>query len=329
MCLITSNNIPYKATQDITAYKIFVKDTTDITGNTYLSPFRNYKYVFRNGNDLKLDITSLYTYNNPTHGRKYSIGGGVYHSLIDVDSYINYNEDKHVILKVTIPSGTEYFVSDNMNELASKSIIIHKGEISPQEAQSTDIADITQQIINDFESKSENVSIAYANDIEITIKDRKYKLLTQKANFDTKYKFYENTNAETGRRINLLNDVGLEAQKSISVAKQYYNGEVDTNTVNSYNKPVGSSFPAVDAAIQAGGYLPSSGELYEVTNYFYYINAYLANSDKMSSLLQPYTYWTSTAFDKDNLYVVNGGYLSLNNRAGKTAEHYVLPFQKA
>ena len=76
MCLITSNNIPYKATQDITAYKIFVKDTTDITGNTYLSPFRNYKYVFRNGNDLKLDITSLYTYNNPTHGRKYSIGGG-------------------------------------------------------------------------------------------------------------------------------------------------------------------------------------------------------------------------------------------------------------
>ena len=67
MCLITSNNIPYNFFLYFTAYKIFIKD---ITGNTYLSPFRNYKYVFRDGNDLKLDITHLYTDNKTTHGRE-------------------------------------------------------------------------------------------------------------------------------------------------------------------------------------------------------------------------------------------------------------------
>lgn len=269
----------------------------------------------------------------------YLWGGGYYHSLIDVENYPNYNPDTHVILRATIPSGSQYYISDDLVSICSDKITIEK-EIS----EIPDKADL-ELILNPVKAP-EGVTIEKSgeNDIKISLtvkndkdedEEKTFTLLTSalskqeptdtsngtkewcKATFENQEKindFISNKNPE--KRIVPVT--------SYNTAKKYFDGQKDTDKMKD---GISDEFYALKTAIDAGGYLPSSGELSNVLKYQLYINATLAKGGS-DIRIKDNNFWTSTFYNSRKLYTFNTSYLALNTLdKGKLA--FTLPFKQS
>ena len=111
---------------------------------------------------------------------------------------------------------------------------------------------------------------------------------------------------------------------SYDKAKKYFDGKDDTDKMK---EGINEEFYALNTAIDAGGYLPSSGELSNVLKYQLYINAELAKGGSKIRI-KDNNFWTSTFYNSKKLYTFNTNYLAINTLdKGKLA--FVLPFIKA
>lgn len=116
MCLLSTTNIPKIADKDIVVYKIlYVSDN--------LSPVRGFHY--HKGINVAKGKQEICKSNN-----RFSIFGGFLHAYIKYNEafYIwsNFNvnaRETHYIVQMIIPKGTEYFISDDGEQICAKQLI--------------------------------------------------------------------------------------------------------------------------------------------------------------------------------------------------------------
>lgn len=268
------------------------------------------------------------------------MGGGFYHSLIDVKNYPNYNPDTHVILKATIPSGSQYYISDDLISICSDKIKIEE-EISdiPENIDLTSIlAPVTTlpERLNSISKSGDDISLS------VTVKNNKdeaetktFTLLTsalskqEPTSTSNGIKEWCKTTSENQEKINSFISNEDEEKRIIQItsydkAKKYFDGKNDTNKMK---EDISDEFYALKTAIDASGYLPSSGELSSVLKYQFYINVELAKGGSKTRI-KDNNFWTSTFYNSRKLYSFNTNYLALNTLdKGKLA--FTLPFKQS
>ena len=126
MCLYTLNKKPKIAEKDIIVYKWLTKDGH---GPYYkvrnkqgkLLPFvKGYEYT-------EIDEVKINAHINIRKKKYYEINGGVFHAFINNDSVKSkYWITTFICYKMIIPKGTEYWVSIDNTQVASKTLIFPK-----------------------------------------------------------------------------------------------------------------------------------------------------------------------------------------------------------
>ena len=135
MCLISKTNTPLIAEEDIVVYKILMhkngKDYAPIVSEDGGLPH----YIYRKGvNKARLNEDVGYAWNN-----LYRIGKGFLHAYTTEDiaekncdkwnawigrSYLCTKAKYHFVVKMIIPKGVEYFISNDYNhEICAKQLI--------------------------------------------------------------------------------------------------------------------------------------------------------------------------------------------------------------
>lgn len=334
MCLQTSQLIPYTAGGDLTVYRIALKRNN----NTYASPFRYEKIVI--GETYEIPSHNKRTYSNYNYGNKLSVGGGYYHSLIDVKNYPNYNPDTHIILEAEIPSGSQYYVSGDLVSICSDKIKIVR-EVPEDQIKEVNLNSILAPAttlpegLNSISKSGDdiNISVTVKNDKDED-EEKTFILLTsalskqEPTNTSNGTKEWCKATSENQEKINSFISNEDEEKRIIQItsydkAKKYFDGKNDTNKMK---EDITDEFYALKTAIDASGYLPSSGELSSVLKYQFYINVELAKGGSKTRI-KDNNFWTSTFYNSRKLYSFNTNYLALNTLdKGKLA--FTLPFKQ-
>lgn len=126
MCLYTSEKKPFIAKTDITVYKKLIKD---------YSHFSYYKTFYKTPvQDYRVCPGTVMKPSNPSLGvvkanEKFKLGGGVIHSYTRPTK--STRED--IIFKAIIPAGTEFWIQDDLSEVASKKLFITNEKVTKSE----------------------------------------------------------------------------------------------------------------------------------------------------------------------------------------------------
>lgn len=146
MCLYIGNKKPFVAKSDITVYKYVSKNN-----GKYYTACRHYPV---NTNevmkpDKKGDI-------GLKSDNKYCIYGGVIHAC--TTTFDNGFEHK-VCLKAVIRKGTEFYIQDDLKDVAAKELYITDEEVTDK--RSTDLTEYLEDAINNAESGNDGVKVGY------------------------------------------------------------------------------------------------------------------------------------------------------------------------
>ena len=146
MCLYIGNKKPFVAKSDITVYKYVSKNN-----GKYYTACRHYPV---NTNevmkpDKKGDI-------GLKADNKYCIYGGVIHAC--TTTFDNGFEHK-VCLKAVIRKGTEFYIQDDLKDVAAKELYITDEEVTDK--RSTDLTEYIEDAINNAESYNDYVKVGY------------------------------------------------------------------------------------------------------------------------------------------------------------------------
>ena len=146
MCLYIGYTKPFVAKSDITVYKYVIKNE-----GKYYTACLCYKVntnkvmkADKNG-DIVLDY-----YN------KYSIEGGVIHAC--TTTFDNSFKNK-VCLKAVIKKGTEFYIQDDLKNVAAKELYITDEEVTDK--RSTDLTEYIEDAIKNAESYNDCVKVGY------------------------------------------------------------------------------------------------------------------------------------------------------------------------
>lgn len=143
MCLYISYNKPFVAKNDITVYK-YVHEKY----GKYYTVCRDYEVNINETikADNKNDDIVIKTCN------KYSIEGGAIYAC--TKSFDN-GFDAEICLKAIIKKGTQFYIQDDLKEVAAKELYITDEVVTGKE--NTDLSEYLEDIIKNAESNSDNV----------------------------------------------------------------------------------------------------------------------------------------------------------------------------
>ena len=156
MCLYISYKKPLVAKKDIVVYKYVRKQR----GN-YVTPFQNTPV---NVNTLMIaegdseDIVK-------TIFRKYVISDGAIHAC--TSSYHNEFDDSNVCLKAYIKEGTEFWVQDDLRQIAARSLYITDEVVTDK--QNTDMTEICKMLIELAPTNKDGIKIG-----DVLLSDKTY-----------------------------------------------------------------------------------------------------------------------------------------------------------
>ena len=146
MCLHVGYKKPFVAKSDITVYKYVNKN-----GGKYYTACREYPV---NTNEVmkaeEIDNILLNNYN------KYCIEGGAIHACTTTfDNGFNYD----ICLRAVIRKGTEFYIQDDLKQVAAKELYITDEEVTGKE--STDLTEYFEDAIKNAESNGNGVKVGY------------------------------------------------------------------------------------------------------------------------------------------------------------------------
>lgn len=131
MCLIVKNDKPKIAKKDITCYKLLMVRVGDFMGNEwtkhYLSPFLNYPWwnigeTATDRAEWRIDKFPWLASIGLGYDFRYKIGQGGFHTFKRRKTALRVGEnagflappsENFVVVKCTIPKGTEYYYGEN------------------------------------------------------------------------------------------------------------------------------------------------------------------------------------------------------------------------
>ena len=146
MCLYIGYKKPFVAKSDITVYKYVIKNE----GKYYTACLC---YKVNTNKVMKADKNGdivLYNYN------KYRIEGGAIHACTTTfDNSFKYK----VCLKAVIRKGTEFYIQDDLKNVAAKELYITDEEVTDK--RSTDLTEYIEDAIKNAESYNDCVKVGY------------------------------------------------------------------------------------------------------------------------------------------------------------------------
>ena len=146
MCLHVGYKKPFVAKSDITVYKYVFKND-----GKYYTACRGYPV---NTNEVmkaeEIDNILLNNYN------KYCIEGGAIHAC--TTTFDNEFDDS-ICLRAIIRKGTEFYIQDDLKQVAAKELYITDEEVTGKE--STDITEYFEDAIKNAESGNNGVKVGY------------------------------------------------------------------------------------------------------------------------------------------------------------------------
>ena len=146
MCLYIGYRKPFVAKSDITVYKYVSKNN-----GKYYTACRDYPV---NTNEvMKADKNGdiVLNYNN-----KYRIEGGAIHACTTT---FDNGFDSEICLKAVIRKGTEFYIQDDLKEVAARELYITDEKVTGR--MSTDISEYLEDAIKDAESNGDGVKVGY------------------------------------------------------------------------------------------------------------------------------------------------------------------------
>lgn len=135
MCLITENNIPLAAEEDIEVYKV-MEVMTDVTGSPFgVPPYRPF-YSYHPGKNRPSEYDTAMYGNKPSETslsyKHYVVEAGYLHAYVKPGlAYalqnklqIEWDNDapNFKVVKMTVPKGTKYFLGDH-NDIAAETLV--------------------------------------------------------------------------------------------------------------------------------------------------------------------------------------------------------------
>ena len=154
MCLFTSEKKPFIAKTDIIVYKELIKDWRS---NFYKTPVQGYRVC----------PGTVMRPSNPSLGvieanKKFKLGGGVIHSYT-----IPIGSMGDILFKAIIPAGTEFWIQDDLGEVASKKLFITNEKVTETKPRKGDISWILDYV--------ETLDVVTKDGLVTGIKDAKRK----------------------------------------------------------------------------------------------------------------------------------------------------------
>lgn len=147
MCLYIGYKKPFVAKNNITVYK-YVNENN----GKYYTAYRNYPVNINevmkadnNNNNIVLD-----------HYNKYCIDGGAIHAC--TTTYDN-GFDGKICLKAIIRKGVEFYIQDDLKQVAAKELYITDEVVNGNE--NTDLSEYFEDIINNAESNNSGIKVGY------------------------------------------------------------------------------------------------------------------------------------------------------------------------
>lgn len=159
MCLFTSEKKPFIAKTDITVYKELIKDhmRSNIRKTFYKTPVQD--YIVYPGTVMRPSNPSLGVVEA---NEKFKLGGGVIHSYTIPTGSIG-----DIVFKAIIPAGTEFWIQDDLCEVASKELFITNEKVTKTMSRKGDISWILDYV--------ETLDVVTKDGLVTGIKDTKRK----------------------------------------------------------------------------------------------------------------------------------------------------------
>lgn len=146
MCLYIGYKKPFVAKKDITVYKYVIKKW-----RKYYTAFLAYPV---NTNEVMKDDKNgevvLNSYN------KYCIEGGAIHACTTT---FDNGFDDNICLKAIIRKGTEFYIQDDLKQVAAKELYITDEEVTDK--RSTDLTEYLEDAIKNTKSGNDDVNVGY------------------------------------------------------------------------------------------------------------------------------------------------------------------------
>ena len=159
MCLFTSEKKPFIAKTDITVYKELIKDYSHFSyyKTFYKTPVQSYRVC--PGTVMKPSNPSIGVIES---NEKFKLGGGVIHSYT-----IPTGSMGDILFKAIIPAGTEFWIQDDLCEVASKELFITNEKVTETKPRKGDISWILDYV--------ETLDVVTKDGLVTGIKDAKRK----------------------------------------------------------------------------------------------------------------------------------------------------------
>ena len=146
MCLYIGYKKPFVAKSDITVYKYVSKN-----GGKYHTACREYPV---NTNEvMKADKNGEVVLNSYN---KYRIEGGAIHACTTT---FDNGFDDNICLRAVIRKGTEFYIQDDLKQVAAKELYITDEEVTDK--RSTDLTEYLEDAIKNMESGNDGVKVGY------------------------------------------------------------------------------------------------------------------------------------------------------------------------
>lgn len=146
MCLYIGYKKPFVAKSDITVYKYVSKN-----GGKYYTACREYPV---NTNEvMKADKNGEVVLNSYN---KYRIEGGAIHACTTT---FDNGFDDNICLRAVIRKGTEFYIQDDLKQVAAKELYITDEEVTDK--RSTDLTEYLEDAIKNTESGNDGVKVGY------------------------------------------------------------------------------------------------------------------------------------------------------------------------
>lgn len=249
------------------------------------------------------------------YGYKYIIEEGAMHTCTSIKNR-QYLENYNDIFKAIIPKGTEFWLQDDLSEIASKKLIITKNRLTPEEE--TDLSDY------------------YDFGVDVYLKNRKRVKNSENFNVEDVLGIFGYDNQIISinyEYFRLLTCADVSKNSFIEYKKEYKNAHKDYNGHENTKKlkNLGISPEMLDyyKSLEEDWYIPSLGELEKTFCNLVRINLTLKKLGLDIIELNDW-FWTSTLQSNKYAWTCNsrGQHDYCNHYLNFTNRHGVLPFLK-
>ena len=149
MCLYIGYKKPFVAKSDITVYKYVSKNN-----GKYYTACRD--YPVNTNKVIKPDKNGEIVLNSYN---KYRIKGGAIHACTTTfDNWFDWFDD-NICLRAVIRKGTEFYIQDDLKQVAAKELYITDEEVTDK--RSTDLTEYLEDAIKNTESNGNGVKVGY------------------------------------------------------------------------------------------------------------------------------------------------------------------------